>query len=198
MGVVGVGLFGLALVALHALDPGLSVTDEYISTYALGEWGWLEQAGNVAVGIGVVGIALGLRQTLAAGPRVTASWILLLIGALGFMISGLFVTDPTAAVEPTTSGALHELGGYLSLLSVVFSVWVLRAVFARSDSYRRFARAQTWFAVVITASIAALLAFGEALPGLMQRIFVVAVVAWLLAVAGAIRRAGTPPATAVA
>jgi len=192
LGLVGVGTFVLALIALHVLDPDLSVIDEPISVYSLGEYGWLSQSGTVAMGLGMIGIALGLRATLVSGKRVTASWVLILIGGLGFIISGLFVTDPTGATESTTAGSLHDLGGYLSMLSVLISVWMLRGVFSRNDGYRHFARTQMWFAVLVTASMVALLALGEGQLGLMQRVFVVVVVLWLLVLAVRIQRTDTP------
>lgn len=198
MGVVGVGLFALTVVALHILDPDLSVIDEPISVYSLGEYGWLSQLGTIAMGLGLIAIALGLRETLVSGKRVTASWVLVLIAGLGFIISGLFVTDPTGAIESTTSGTLHDLGGYLSMLSVLITVWMLRGVFSRDAVYQHFARTQMWFAVLVTASMVALLTFGEGQLGLMQRVFVVAVVVWLLVLAVRIRRTHTPaPANAV-
>ena len=197
-GVVGVGLFALTVVALHILDPDLSVIDEPISVYSLGEYGWLSQVGTIAMGLGLIGIALGLRETLVSGKRVTASWVLVLIAGLGFIISGLFVTDPTGAIESTTSGTLHDLGGYISLLGVVITVWMLQGVFSRDAVYQHFARTQLWFAVLVTASMVALLTLGEGQLGLMQRPFVVAVVVWLLVLAVRIRRTHTPAlATAV-
>ncbi len=191
LGAVGVGLFALTVVALHVPDPDLSVIDEPISMYSLGEYSWLSQAGTAAMGLGLSGVALGLRATLEPGKRVTASWVLMLIGGLGFVISALFVTDPTGSDEATTSGMLHDIGGYLSMLSVLVSVWMLRGVFSRDPVYQSFARVQMWFAGLVTASIVALLAFGEGRLGLMQRIFVVTVVVWLLVLAVRIRQTHT-------
>jgi hypothetical protein len=39
IGFAGVGLLVVTLVALHFLDPDLSVVDEYMSVYALGDYG---------------------------------------------------------------------------------------------------------------------------------------------------------------
>jgi hypothetical protein len=188
VGVVGVLVYALSVVALHILDNDLSVADEPITMYSLGEYGWLSQAGTIAMGLGLIGIALGLRATLMPGKRVTASWVLMLIGGLGFIISGLFVPDPAGTTEPTTSGTLHDVGGYLSMLSVLVLVWMLRGVFSRDAVYRSFANIQMWFAVLVTASMVAFLALGEQQLGLMQRIFVVVVVVWLLVLANRTRQ----------
>jgi hypothetical protein len=46
---------------------------DYISTHALGDYGWLERAAEVALGVGLIAFALGLREALA--PRKGAqSW----------------------------------------------------------------------------------------------------------------------------
>ena len=79
-------------------------------------------------------------------------------------------------------------------ISVLISVWMLRGVFSRDAVYRSFARIQTWFAGLVTASMVALLALGEGRLGLMQRVFVAAVVVWLLVLAVRIRRTPTPAA----
>jgi hypothetical protein len=188
LGVVGVGLFALSVAVLHILDPDVSVVEEPISMYSLGEYGWLSRAGTIAMGLGLVGIALGLRATLVAGTRVNASWVLVLVGGLGFFVSGLFATDPTGTTERTTGGTLHDIGGLVSMLSVLISVWMLRGVFSRDPRYQSFAATQLWIAGVVTASMAALLALGETQLGLMQRVFVVAVVSWLLALGIEVRR----------
>jgi hypothetical protein len=198
VGVVGVVVFALSVVALHILDTDVSVVNEPISIYSLGEYGWLSQAGTIAMGVGLIGIALGLRGTLMPGKRVTASWALMLIGGLGFIISGLFVPDPTGTTEATTSGTLHDVGGYVSMLSVLASVWMLRGVFSRDAPYRSFANIQMWFAVLVTASMVAFLALGEQQLGLMQRVFVVIVVVWLLVLGVRTRRTQAPVAAASA
>lgn len=198
LGIVGVASYLAANLALHILDPDLSIVETTISEYALGDYDWLSQGGTIAMGVGVAAVALGLRATLSPGKRVTAAWVLLLICGLGFIISGIFITDPAGTTEATTSGTLHELAGTVSMLTVLVSVWILRGVFTRDAAYRSFAVVQMWFAIAVTGAMALLLALGEDRLGLSQRILVVAVASWLLVLALRIQTTQTPtPASAV-
>lgn len=192
VGVVGVGLFGLALIALHILDPDLSVVDEQVSLYALGDYGWLSRTGNVAMGIGLTAIALGLRATLKEGKRVTTSWVLILAAGFGFIVSGVFNTNPANTVESTTAGALHDLGGYISMLSLMVATWFLRGVFKRDEHYSDMDRSQTWFAILMSGALVAVMAF-ESILGLTQRILVAVVVSWLITLGYSIRSVSQHP-----
>ena len=181
-GAIGVGAFALAVIALHVLDPDLGVVDEYISAYGLGDYGWLMRAADFLLGLGVLAIGLALRSTLAEGKRVTASWMLFLIAGLGFILSGVFSTDPANTVESTAAGAFHDAGGYISILSLMFATWFLRGVFKRDPNHSRLYKFQTWFAILMTGTLAAFIAF-EPILGLTQRVFVAVVVTWLIALA---------------
>jgi hypothetical protein len=186
-------LFVVAIIALHVLDPELSVVNEYMSVYALGDYGWLERLGSAALGLGTIAIALGLRDTLAAGQRVAASWILIAVAGLGFLASALFVTDPTGTTAYTISGAIHDLSGLVGLPSLLIASWMLRGVFARDDQYRHLAGTELWFAVLLTVATVILFATpATGLPvGLTQRAFFVVVVTWLFVLAANIRRMRT-------
>jgi hypothetical protein len=182
IGVIGVGLFVLALIGLHILDSDLSVVDEYVSVYALGDYNWISRAADVAMGLGIIAIALGLRKTLARGKRVTASWVLVLVAGFGFIVSGMFNTDPTNTTDATIGGAIHDLGGYISILSLMIATWLLRGVFKRDEEYSAMFRTQTRFAVLMTGALAAFIAF-EAILGLTQRLLIAVVATWLITLA---------------
>jgi hypothetical protein len=187
IGVIGVGLFVLALIGLHILDSDLSVVDEYVSVYALGDHNWVSRAADLAMGLGIIAIALGLRKTLARGKRVTASWVLVLVAGFGFIVSGIFNTDPTNTTDATISGAIHDLGGYISMLSLMIATWLLRGVFKRDEEYSAMSRTQTRFAVLMTGALAAFIAF-EAILGLTQRLLIAVVATWLITLAINIRQ----------
>lgn len=172
---------------LHLLDSGPAILDNYISDYALGDYGWLSRVADVAMAVGLVGIAFGLREALGGGKRVTASWVPVLMAGIGFVISGVFNTDPADAIERTTSGALHDLGGYVSIMSLFVAAWLLRGVMKRDNRLQKGVRVQTWFTVLMTGALAAVLTF-ESLVGLTQRVFVVVVATWLIFVAAKLRK----------
>ena len=191
LGIVGIGASLVALIALHVLDPGRSPVEETISEYALGDYGWLARASDIAVGLGIIAIALGLRKTLARGKRVAASWVSLLIVGLGFLVAAFFPTDPPEAAESTTSGAIHGMAALVTVLGLVVAAWLLRGVFARDDRYRRLARAQLWFAILITIGVGALLALFEGPAGLIQRVLLVVMATWLFVLSANLRQMET-------
>jgi hypothetical membrane protein len=115
-----------------------------------------------------------------------------MIGGLGFLVDGLFVTDPTGATETTITGVVHDLAGFVQFLSLLISSWILRRVFARDDGYEHLARTQLWFAVLLTVTFVILWVtptFGPV--GVVQRVFVVVMLTWLLMLAANIRRTDT-------
>jgi hypothetical protein len=192
IGLLGVGVFVVAIVALHVLQPELSVVDEYMSVYALGAYGWLLQIGAIALGLAIIVVALGLRRTLAAGRRATAAWLALVIAGLGFVAAGVFVTDPTGTTDYTLSGAIHDLAGFLSLLSLVTAAWLLWGAFSRTDGYQHLARTQLLLAGVLTIVVVTLLA-GLLPVGIAQRTFYIVLVGWMFVLAVSVRRLGVSP-----
>lgn len=187
---IGVGWFVVAVLALHVVEPDFSVVNNYMSEYALGERGWLMQSAFFGVGFGVIAIALGLRQTLARGKRVTASVVVLLIAGIGFFVA-IFKTDPAGATETTTAGTLHAIGSVIVFFSLLAVAWMLRGVFKRDPPWQAFAKAQMWFAIVYTVSM--IVTFGtpqDGPVGLTQRLFVTLILGWLLTLAWNIRRHG--------
>ena len=188
---IGVGWFVVAVLALHVVEPDFSVVNNYISEYALGESGWLMQSAFFGIGFGVIAIALGLRQTLAPGKRVTASVVVLLIAGIGFFVAAIFKTDPTGATETTTDGNLHLVGSVMIFFSLLAVAWMLRGVFKRDPTWEAFAKAQMWFAIVYTVSMVVTFGTPPGGPvGVTQRLFVTLILGWLLTLAWNIRRHG--------
>jgi hypothetical protein len=182
IGIVGLAGWVLANLLLHVLDPELSVVNTTTSEYALGDYGWLKRAAEFSIGVGLVAIALGLRTTLAPGTRVTASWVLMLVAGVGFFASGVFVTDATGA-DFTVSGGIHFLSFLVTLISLLTAVWMLRGVFARDDGWRSFQQVQHWFAVAFSFFAVVNIALAGTAPGLAQRVLIVVLASWLLALA---------------
>lgn len=191
IGIVGVSVFLLVNVALHFLDPDLSVVHVVLSDYALGDYGWLSRAGDFAAAVGLIAIALGLRLTLAPGKRVVASWVLIFLSGCGFMVSGLFATDGTEPTEVTPAGILHIVGSVVAILGLIVTAWLLRGVFSRDDCYRHLARTQLWFAVLISATALALILLAGTADGLAQRALVIVMVIWWLVLAANVRQSAT-------
>ncbi len=188
IGMVGIGVAILTLLALHFLDTDVSPVDDYMSFYALGDFGWLMAGGNIAAGVGTIAIAFGLRETLAPASKVTLAWSLVLIGGLSFAVLTLLTTDPPGNAAQTMQGVVHNAAGYIQLLSFLVAAWLLRTVFARDEGFRHFARSERWFAILMTVSLLLVLVTFNGPIGLAQRLFAVVLFSWLLLLAQELRR----------
>jgi hypothetical membrane protein len=138
IGMLGFGWFVVAVLALHVIEPEFSVVNNFISDYALGDYGWLMQSAFFGAGVGTIAIALGLRKTLVPAKRVTASVVLLAIAGIGFFVA-MFKTDPTGVTDLTTAGTLHALGSVVIFFALLVTAWMLRGVFKRDPTWETFA-----------------------------------------------------------
>jgi hypothetical membrane protein len=189
LALVGIGYFVAALVALHFLEPDFSIVDEYTSDYALGEsFGWVMRTVFIGAAVGTISIALGLRATLAPGKRVKASWLLMFVAGIGFIVVATFNGDATGVEDLTTSGTVHLAAAAILFLSLLICVWFLRGVFKRDDGWQHLTKSQLAFAIAYTIMFVVSFGLSEGGPvGLTQRIFVAVVMAWLAFLAWQVR-----------
>ena len=134
--VLSTGLFVTLLVAAHGLKPDVTPATSFISELAIGSHGWVMQAAFLALAVSNVALLLSIRPWLRSlGAR--SGMVLFLIGTIGVVLGGLFVTDPmnTLPEAQTTSGRLHNLGGGLGLFGFLGSL-VFSACLLRSPSWR--------------------------------------------------------------
>ncbi len=193
VGMAGVSFWVIAVIALHFLDSELSAVDTYVSDYALGEYGWLMRAAFIGVGIGTIAIGWGLRITLTPGKRVTASVVLVLVAGIGFILGGVFNTDPTGETDLTAAGTIHLVSALVLFLCLVISAWMLRGVFKRDESWEPLSITALLFAIALTATFLVSFLTGEDGPvGLTQRIFAPVIMIWLFILGWNIRRIGSP------
>jgi hypothetical protein len=134
--------------AFAFIQPEVPLSDAD-SVYALGRLGWLRQLGFVATGIGSLAIALGLSRSLASGKRVRLAVVLLAVGGVAQIGTGLFKTDLPEEVERTGltfSGLMHILLALLSFVTITVGLFVLWRVFARDPRWHTMARPTRWIA----------------------------------------------------
>jgi hypothetical protein len=133
-GIVAGPLF-LLVWALQAFtrdgfDPGRHP----LSLLSLGDLGWIQIANFVVTGALLVACSVGMRPVLRPGRGST--WGPVLIGAFGagFIVAGVFTTDPGAgfpagapagAPDMSWHGALHEIGYAVTILSWTAVCFVL-------------------------------------------------------------------------
>src|SRR5437868_8511429 len=98
---VGSTLFGLAIAALHLLEPQLDPMTRAISQYVHGPYGALMTAAFLAAGVGSLALAITLHGVSRVGQ------VCLGIAGTGSLLSAVFQVDADGAPD-TVTGAIHE------------------------------------------------------------------------------------------
>jgi hypothetical protein len=195
IGAAAVLFLGLALIAMHAIQPGLDPATHYVSEYAHGQFGWLVMIAYVAAGAGVLGIAWAAGTTLSGTRSLALALCLALVG-VGLIATGVTRIDLPAAdgsVASTASGLAHQLAGYVLFLGLIPGAFLVAATFRRDPRLSGAALPAWIFAgsIVITF-IVAVMSLSLDLIGVGQRIFLATWIAWLVFVALHLARAERP------
>ncbi|WP_293943819.1 MULTISPECIES: DUF998 domain-containing protein [unclassified Sphingobacterium] len=155
LSVIGSMLFIFLLILLHILEQEIDPTWQPISEYALGRQGWLMRlvffSMAVATGAATVISLKFYRKTLG---RIGA--VLLTISSVGFLIAGIFNTDPASTLNEnmTTTGTLHSIGAGFSGMLVfasLFFVWqsYKNPVYRETRKPLAYATILLWFSEVV-------------------------------------------------
>ena len=197
---LGVAGFVGILVLLHVVRADLDPSWHFISEYEIGRFGWLMQGAFLLLSLANLALLAAVRPALRGIPG-TLGTVLFLVGTLGTILGGLFVTDSigTLPEAASPSGKMHALGGGLGLAGVL-GTWLLSASLLRDPAWRPARRALLIATAIFTlgflvsfVTIATLVGrsggtFGPDVPvGWPNRIGILAGCAWLAIVA---RQAG--------
>ena len=171
--------FYAIIIVLGQVTPGYDPVSRFASELSLGRYGAVMIAGFIATGLAELALGLSLRPVL--GPRrpgrIAAAMIA--VAGLGFLVAGIFVTDPGGQVH-TIHGALH-----FAAAIVLFFAAVPAAALAMARRYRHqrgFAAYSALTGAATPVLFIATVASGHLL-GVMERIVIGVVLAWLTAVA---------------
>lgn len=192
-GVAGCIYFVVTVIALHFIEPDLNPIRRFVSDYANGRAGWLQGVAFIVFGAGILAIAIGLYRALNPGRRATVAAVLIGITGVGILASGIFPTD--VPLEDGTqnysfSGQMHDVAGIVGFLSLIVGTFLLRGIFARDPQWQSLARPARWFAWAILIGLLVFAIVGEIadLVGILQRIWLVIVITWLLLLAFHLRQ----------
>jgi Protein of unknown function (DUF998) len=130
--VAGLSVFVLAILALHGLQANLNPAEHTISEYSLGSYGWLMRAAFLALGVGTLTTAAGLR--LSYGPSAWRRMGLLLLAAtaIGLFLDAGFNTDHLR-VPATADGTIHGVGTWILALTLPGVAFVFGSDFFRNS-----------------------------------------------------------------
>ena len=194
-GMVGAVLFVSVFIVAGWLYPGYSWTRMFVSELSLGPYGWVQILNFVLTGTLILAFGRGLAAHFSAGPASRAGPLLVQGIGISLIVSGPFVTDPSAMFAQTSAhGLVHGIFGAVVFTFAPLSCFVF---------YRRFRRDALWHplagwtlatGIVLTLGIIVLKLGqqpGSSLfdwKGLVQRVILITFMTWIFVFAFRLRR----------
>ena len=180
-GIIGPVLLIITDIVAASANPGYSVVFNSISSLALGELGWVQTVGFLAIGLLVEIFAAGLLYNIRASRGFHLSITGLVIMGFGMLLLGAFRTDPVDVAD-TTDGIIHNLAA-----TVVFWLFpitsLLIAPSLRKDPYwqnvYKYTVVAGVLAIILVIIVAILDETSTSWFGLAQRLLVANMIIWV-------------------
>jgi hypothetical protein len=163
MTIAGPIIWAGAMLALHILHPdNLERYGDTLSAYGVGSDGSIFTVAFVALGLGIVALALGLRQSVRPSRSRHTGVVLTVLAGFGFILAGLFPMAPDVesiapAIRgdstPTISAIIHGVGGLSGIVLLIVSMLFL------SLALKRDARWGRWWQLSLAFGLATLVLF---------------------------------------
>jgi len=184
--VLFVTVFTIAGLLRQGYDPLCT----YVSELALGSGGWIQKLNFIVLGILMLVFSRGVATEFQIGKASKSGPVLLTIIALLFIVSGIFIMDPTGTPpnQATIHGIIHGLAGGIIFTLMPVSCFVFLRRFHIDADWQLF---QGWTLVLgniiaaavimltLTSKVPALQAAFAPWLGLIQRMIIVPFMLWL-------------------
>ena len=184
-----VSVFIALVVLLHVIEPQFGPTWRFVSEYSNGQYGWLMRGAFFVMAIGCAACAAAVRPHVTTKPAKAGLGFLALTVA-GLAMAGMFNQDPITSTVVTREGNLHAVATMIGIPGFVVASLLLGLSLGRRWTAVRtplivlsqlpwiaFVSMPVYMAVVMPAAGG----FGPAVwVGLLNRLFLVAMCAWLL------------------
>ena len=202
-GIVGTTLFVLTFTLEGWYRPGYKPLEMYVSALSLGSRGWIQILNFVVFGVLLLVFSRGIAAEFPTGKASRGGLIILTVIAIGYLLSGPFVTDPanTLRAQMTFHGTMHGIFGAIvfTLMPISFFVFLRRF---RDDPKWQFLQGWTLGLGIISAFGVILLSVATKTPamqsifnnwlGLIQRTAIVPFMVWIFIFAlGLLKRSKT-------
>jgi hypothetical protein len=199
-GIVGPVLFVAVFLVDGAVRPGYDPVRLQVSYLSLGDRGAIQVANFIVTGLLLGAFAVGLRRRLAAAGGRGARGAPIAVGsiALGLLIAGVFSTAPAFGYPPGApdgfptslppTAYLHVVGALLFFGGLIAAPALLARGF-RAQGETAWTAYSVLTALVVFVALAASSADPSGQPylpatvGLLQRVSIVAGLAWIAALA---------------
>ncbi len=191
----GAALFVAVFTILGWVQPGYSWTSMFVSELSLGPFGWIQILSFLLTGALVLVFGRGLAAQFSTGAASRVGPLLVQGIGVSLTASGPFTTDPSAMFEQTSAhGLVHGIFGAIVFTFAPISCLVFYRRFRRDPNWRRLAGWTLAAGIVLALGIVVLKISqqpGSGLfewKGLVQRVILVAFMAWIFAFAFRLRR----------
>jgi hypothetical protein len=187
---VGAVSFTLLLIALHILRPELDPIRYPASRYAVGPYWYLMTLAFFSISTASWALLIGLYRDLSQPAR---SWTGLgFVGAwaAGVLVAMIFPMDVEGAPK-TLAGTIHDISGPVAFLGMSLGTTLISRRWKHDERWRPFWRAGWILSLVVWAGYIATFAsfvLQAGVLGLVQRITLLAMVAWMLLAAARLMR----------
>ncbi|HEY4865755.1 MAG TPA: DUF998 domain-containing protein [Candidatus Dormibacteraeota bacterium] len=190
-GVVGPPLFVATFLIEGLTRRGYDAVRLQVSYLSLGDQGWIQIANFCVCGVLAIFFAWGLKQALQSGRGSLLGPLLIAAYGLGLIVSGVFVTDAADGYPPGTAagaarattfhGLLHVIPGTpLTFGSPILASIVFAWRFWGDRTTRRWAVYSLSTPLLV---VVAQILLPESAMGLSQRIALILLEVWLVAIA---------------
>jgi hypothetical protein len=182
----------LILVAIAWILPLVSeyrLVGDNISELAIGPYGFVQTLAFVISGLGVIGLASAIRRLTTGSRGSFVGSLLIGIYGLGALVVAIFPTDRIDSEadvwSQSATGWIHTITAFVAYISAIVGMFVLTWTFARHPRWRSIVVGS---ALLAGAALALLFVQAEGpWVGLMQRLLITAISAWLILVAIRVR-----------
>jgi hypothetical protein len=175
---VGVAVFVVVCTAAQFLRSDLDWTQAPLSFYLIGPGGWIVKIAYVALSASLVGIGTGFHRSLDAASRSRVAMLLFAVSGVALAVTALSDTA-TKHGDASLHARIHLLAAGTTFICVTTAM-LLQSLRLREDARWRpeFAFASVLAAVAFAALW--IYALSHVLPkGLMQKIVIALILAWL-------------------
>ena len=198
--IAGISLYVVLDAVAQSLPPHYSPVRQAESDLAVGPYGYIMAVNFVNRGVFSLLFLLGLMKRLPSRSDFRTGFGLFGIWAVGALILAVAPTDVNTPA--TLHGAVHLAVATLAFLGAALGALSISRAFGRDPALKELAR----YAVPL-AALAALFLFvlyggpvvfphaAERVGGLVERVFIGLVLAWMLAVSATMLRISAPKAT---
>jgi hypothetical protein len=176
-----VSCFAIAVIGLHFLRPDYNPLQRFISEYAVGSYGIVMRLAFFCLSAGSLALAISLYRSISGSARSYTALILLLGWSICVFIAGIFPTDLAGSAE-TSSGSIHDKASLIGFVSIVLaSFFLLR--FRRDEKWKKHYRSSLLLSLIMMITFLTFMAsiiMEFRFIGLIQRLFIMAVLLWLV------------------